>query len=223
MINTIKPKLRLFVEGKSENNYFNDLGKKVDVKFVIEPIDMKGGGYSNFLQRIKEKGYQGCTAVVIIMDLDKIDDNKEKENFEKLVRYCERQNKNKGCPVPYILIGSYEDFEYFACCHSKDYKGGDTSQFILKNYKYKSVDDFKADSKIYDVLNNTKNNRSFEKACSVTSKKSSYFKNEIESKGKNGDITIKLLSFTINKEVSNSKNSNIHELFKLIEDTKKIY
>lgn len=221
MNNTIRPKLRLFVEGKSENNYFREFGKKVNIEFVIEPIDMKGGGYSNFLQKIKEKGYQGCTAVVIIIDLDKIDD--DKANFEKLLKYCKTQNKNKGCPVPYILLGTYEDFEYFACCHSKDYKGGDTSPFIIKNYKYKNVTDFKADSKIYDVLNNTKNNRSFNNACNMISKKSSYFNNKIEPKGKNGDITIKLSSFSINEQVRTSKNSNIHELFKLIEDAKKLY
>lgn len=221
MNRSIKPKLRLFVEGKSEKNYFEDFGKKENVEFVIESIDMRGGGYSNFLQRIKEKGYQGCTAVIIIIDLDKIDE--DKANFEKLVRYCKTQNKNKGCPIPYILIGSYEDFEYFACCHSQDYKGRNTSDFILKNYKYKSVDDFKADSKIYDFLNNSKSNRSFKNACDMISKKDTYLKNIIEPKGKNGDITIKLCSFQINEQVRNIKNSNINELFKLIEDTKKLY
>lgn len=219
MIKKIKPRLRLFVEGKSEKNYFDQYGKKVDIEFVIEPIDMKGGGYSNFLQRIKEKGYQGCTAVIIIIDLDKIDS--DKASFEKLVKYCKTQNKTKGCPVPYILLGSYEDFEYFACCHSKDYKNGDTSKFIINNYKYKCVDDFKADDKIYDFLN--KGNKSFENACNVTSKRSSYFNNKIELKGKNGDITIKLSDFNVNEDIRNSKNCNLHEFFKLIDAAKKLY
>lgn len=57
----------------------------------------------------------------------------------------------------------------------------------------------------------------------MISKRSSYFNNEIKPKRKNRDITIKLSLFSINEQVRNSKNSNIYELFKLIEDAKKIY
>lgn len=214
----IKPRLRLFVEGKSEKNYFDQFGKSVDITFVIESIDMNGGGYSNFLKKIKEKGYQGCTAVVIIIDLDKMEN--DKGNFEKLIRYCNTQNKK--CPTPYILMGTYLDFEYFACCHSKDYKNGDTSQFIINNYKYRTVAEFKADSKIYTVLNNDKLNRSYNIACDAISKKESYFKNKIQLRGKSGDINIKN-ELNINKSLVGIKNSNLHEFFKLIEDVKKIY
>ena len=40
----IKPKVRMYVEGKTEYNYFLELGKQLDLDFKIEAIDMRGGG-----------------------------------------------------------------------------------------------------------------------------------------------------------------------------------
>ncbi len=76
---------------------------------------------------------------------------------------------------------------------------------------------YKADSKIYSVLNNKNQYRSFKTACDKISNKKSYFTNSIASKKANGDIIIHVSSLKQNEEVRNCKNSNVHELFKLIE------
>lgn len=211
--NKIKPKLRLFVEGQTENNYFKALGKSLNINFAIESIDMRGGGYSNFLLQVKKKGYSGCTAIFIIIDLDKLNKTGEKNNFNKLVAYCKTQNKL--CPVPYFLIGTYADFEYFACCHCSDYKSSDTASYITNKFKYESVDKFKSDTKVYNFLNS--NGRSSEIACEKLEKRQAYITNLPEvKKKKDGDIVIKNKGIVINNDVESIKNSNMYELFNVI-------
>lgn len=211
MIKVIKPRVRIFVEGKTEDNYFTELGKQLDLDFAIESIDMRGGGYSKFLSQIKKKGHLGCTVIFIVLDLDKV--IKEKSEFNKLVSYCNSQNKK--CPISYFLVGSYSDFEYFACLHSSDYKNGDTNQFIIKNFNYKSVDEFKSDKKIFKFLNT--GGRSKEKAIEKLNNKKAYINNEYRPiKKVGGDIRIENKKIIINDEFENIKNSNINELFNII-------
>ncbi|WP_195949545.1 RloB domain-containing protein [Clostridium saudiense] len=211
MIRYTKPKARLFVEGNTEYNYFKELGKDIDIDFAIEPIDMRGGGYKNFLLQIKKKGFLGCTIIFVIIDLDKVCE--DKDNFDNLIKYCNNQNKRTS--VPYFVIGSFKDFEYFACLHSKEYKNGDTTNFILKNYKYRNLDEFKSDTKIFNFLNS--NGKSKEIAIEKLNKKQAYIKNEYRPVNKSsGDITIKPIKIHIDKNLEHVKNSNMNEFFEVI-------
>ena len=55
---------------------------------------MHGGGYSNFLKKIKTESQKNCLAKFIIVDADRIQkDSGEKENFLKLLNYCILQNE----------------------------------------------------------------------------------------------------------------------------------
>lgn len=211
MSRNIKPRIRLFVEGKTEDNYFKELAKSLNLDFSIETVDMNGGGYSNFLTKIKTKGYLGCTFIFIIIDLDKVCD--DKKNFLKLVRHCNDQNKRVD--TPYFLIGNYKDFEYFACLHSSEYKEGDTKQFIINKFKYKNIEAFKSNSKIFNFLNT--NGRSYKNAIDKISKKQAYIYNEYKPVNKNnGDIVVKNVKVKINENLENIKNSNMNDFFNII-------
>ena len=215
MNNEIRPKLRVFVEGQTEKNYFDELGKDLNINFYIEPIDMNGGGYHNFLLQVKKKGYLGCTAIFIIVDLDKLNDSGEKANFNKLLEFCRVQNKNRNILPPYFLIGTRNDFEYFACSHSEDYKNTNTDLYITKVFKYKSVKDFKSDPRIYYFLNSNK--RSYNIACDKLKKRAAYINNTPKVvKRNNGDIIITNKKITIDENVESVRNSNMYELFNII-------
>lgn len=103
--------------------------KNQDVHISLKPINMHGGGYMNFLNKIKTESQTNCLAKFIIVDADRLKKHhKEKENFNKLVEYCRLQNK-KGT-VPHFLIVNNPDFEYAACLHVPEYKGQDVNGII---------------------------------------------------------------------------------------------
>ena len=90
-----KLKLRLFVEGYTEENYFKKLRKNNNVEITYKEINMEGGGYTNFLEEIKKTSDLGFIAVFIVVDLDKyICEINQKKPFEELVKYCHNKNKN---------------------------------------------------------------------------------------------------------------------------------
>lgn len=71
--------------------------------------------------------------------------------MRKLLEYCILQNQSER--IPHILIVDYPDFEYIACLHTPKYKGQAVAQYITKELGYKNIDEFKADKKVYNVLN----------------------------------------------------------------------
>jgi hypothetical protein len=67
--------------------------KNQGVELVLKPINMHGGGYSNFLRQIKKEAQTNYLARFIIVDADRITTvSGEKENFLKLLEYCRIQN-----------------------------------------------------------------------------------------------------------------------------------
>ncbi len=93
----------VFCEGDTEFNYISKMRKKQDVHIALKPINMHGGGYTNFLNKIKTESQTNCLAKFIIVDADRLTKHhKEKENFTKLVEYCRLQNQ-KGT-TPHFLI-----------------------------------------------------------------------------------------------------------------------
>lgn len=212
MTKNIQQKLMLLVEGDTEEHYMKEFKNSPDVKFSIKPVNMHGGGYTNFKNRLRKEQTKGFLAIFILIDLDKAFD--EEKQLKELVDYCKM--KNKHSPIPYILIGTNKDFEFFACCHSPNYKKTNTDQYISKNFGYQDVAKFKADSKIYNFLN--RDNRSFKEALNKLSpKQKTYFKHEYKKEKKGLDITIKLSKTIINPDALTSLHSNIYELFDIIE------
>lgn len=98
--------------------------------------------------------------------IDQIMEEGEKKNLHELLEYCILQNRSGR--IPHFLIVDYPDFEYIACLHTPKYKGQNVAQYIVKELGYKNVDDFKAEEKVYNVLNT--NGNSYDQMLSLLRK-----------------------------------------------------
>ena len=126
----LKKRYAIFCEGDTEYNYTDKMRKKQGVELVLKPINMHGGGYSNFLCQIKKESQTNYLAKFIIVDADRIVSVPgEKENFLKLLEYCRIQNDKGNTPL--FVIADNPDFEYVACLHDADYKGQDMKSYIV--------------------------------------------------------------------------------------------
>lgn len=142
---------KIFCEGDTEHNYFEYIRKNKKVSLAIRPINMKGGGYASFLEKIEGDANSNCLAKFIVIDGDRaLTVSGEKEALLKIINYCKVQNSSKR--IPHILIIDFPDFEYVACLHTFSFKGQNVEQYIKKELGYKDIDDFKADDKVFKVL-----------------------------------------------------------------------
>ena len=64
----LQKRFAVFCEGDTEYNYIDKMRKNQGVELVLKPINMHGGGYSNFLQKIKTESQSNYLAKFIIMD-----------------------------------------------------------------------------------------------------------------------------------------------------------
>ena len=113
----LKKRFAVFCEGDAEYNYIDKMRKNQGVELVLKPINMHGGGYSNFLKQIKKESQSNYLAKFIIVDADRISaDSNELENFLKLVDYCRLQNEKGN--VPHFNIADNPDFEKLAAAFS---------------------------------------------------------------------------------------------------------
>ena len=165
----------VFVEGDTEENYFKSLRKhrNNNIKLSFKTSNMDGGGYNNFLNKIRKESTKGYIAFFIIIDLDKV--QSDSVNFNKLLDYCKKKNSEKN-QIPYFLIGTNKDFEFFACCHCPKYKvSKDTKSYIEKEFNFRDLNKFKSDSKIYEFLN--RDGRTVENALETLKKIKHYIEN----------------------------------------------
>lgn len=142
---------KIFCEGDTEHNYFDYIRKNKKVSLTIRPINMKGGGYANFLDQIERDANSNCLAKFIVIDGDRaLSIPSEQEKLRELIDFCKIQNSSRR--IPHILIIDYPDFEYVACLHTYAFKGQNVEQYIKKELGYKDIDSFKADDKVFKVL-----------------------------------------------------------------------
>lgn len=142
---------KIFCEGDTEHNYFEYIRKNKKVSLAIRPINMKGGGYASFLEKIEGDANSNCLAKFIVIDGDRaLTVSGEMEALLKIINYCKVQNSSKR--IPHILIIDFPDFEYVACLHTFSFKGQNVEQYIKKELGYKDIDAFKADDKVFKVL-----------------------------------------------------------------------
>ncbi len=206
----VKKNFKVFCEGDTEYNYINEMRRKKRLSIAIKLVNMKGGGYSNFLEQVKTDGTTNCLAKFIIIDGDRaMVEEGEKKNLRELLEYCILQNQSGR--IPHFLIVNYPDFEYIACMHTPRYKGQDVAQYIVKELGYKGVDEFKADEKVYNVLN--ANGNSSDLMLSLLRKENCVIVNEYSIKKKLFEIKI---STIYDWEKLGQKGSNINEFFEII-------
>ena len=152
----LKKKFVVFCEGDTEFHYIDHMRKWQGVEISLQPINMKGGGYTNFLNEIRTKAQTNCIAKFVIVDADRISSNSgEEKAFRSLLDYCRLQIQKRA--VPHFLIVNNPDFEYVSCLHIAEYKGQNTNAFITRQLGFKSIEQFKAKEDIYSFLNSGNN------------------------------------------------------------------
>lgn len=152
----IKRNFKVFCEGDTEYHYVDEMRHQLKLSIALKLVNMKGGGYSSFLNALRTDGNANCLAKFIIIDGDKaVNEIGEKKNLKKLIEYCILQN-NSG-RTPHILIVNTPDFEFLGCLHTPNYKGQSIEQYIIKEMGYQNINAFKTDKKIYHVLNTNGN------------------------------------------------------------------
>lgn len=202
----------IFCEGDTEYNYIENMRRKQGVELVLKPINMGGGGYANFLKKIRIEPQSNCLAKFIIIDADRfIAEPSELINFKALLEYCRIQNTRGG--APYFLIVDNPDFEYVACLHSPDYKGQDIHRFLMQTYSIAQIRKFKSDKNVYTLLNN--GSSSYSVMVNNLRGRKKIVRNEYEIIKKTFEINIRKTYFDMN--MSTVKCSNIEEFFDVID------
>lgn len=203
---------KVFCEGGTEHHYIDELRRQKKLSITLKLVNMEGGGYRNFLAQVKTDGTTNCLAKFIIIDGDRaVSEEGEKKNLEDLLRYCILQNQNGR--IPHFLVVNDPDFEYVACLHTPKYNGQNAAQYLLKELGYKSIDAFKADPKIYHVLNT--NGNSYEQMLSLLRSENCFVINKYSINKKQYEMKV---STTYDWEKLGKKASNINEFFEVIND-----
>lgn len=206
----IKRNFKVFCEGDSEYHYIDEMRRQLNLSIAIKPVNMKGGGYSNFLHSLQTDGTANCLVKFIIIDGDKAaKEQSEMKNLQELINYCILQNDSKR--IPHVLIINFPDFEYIACLHTPQYKGQNTEQYIVKELGYNCLDDFKADSKIYNVLNTNGNSK--ELMLHALQGKKTFVTNTYKVNKKAYEMTINTV---YDWNIFEHRNSNMKDYFEII-------
>ena len=209
-IRQTKKSFKVFCEGDTEYNYIDQMRREKRLSIALKPVNMKGGGYSNFLDKIRTDGTTNCLAKFIIIDGDRaVEDENEKKNLRELLEYCILQNRSGR--IPHFLIVNSPDFEYIACLHTPKYKGQTVAQYIIKELGYKTVEEFKADKKVYNVLNT--NGNSYTLMLPLLKKENCFVINKYSISRKQYEIKICTI---YDWERLGRKGSNINEFFDVI-------
>lgn len=185
---------------------------KQGVELAIKPINMHGGGYSNFLDKIKQEPQNNCLAKFIIIDYDKCKkDRGERTKLAELIEYCKLKN-NRG-NIPHFLIINNPDFEYIACMHLKKYKNQNVAHFIKKTLGFTDIEKFKSKKDIYEYLNSGDN--SYLVMISKISDKNKIIKNIYTINKSRFKINIQ--KTLVKWENSHNRGSNINEFFEILD------
>ena len=202
----------VFCEGDTEYNYIDQMRKRQDVQITLKPINMHGGGYTNFLRKIKTESQTNCLAKFIIVDADRLVKHyEEKGNFLQLMEYCRLQNR-KGT-TPHFLIVNNPDFEYIACLHVPDYKGQEVTKFLQTALGFQTLEQFKKNADVYECLN--QGGRSYHILIQRIQGKDKFLKNKYSVKRKSFDIAITRTDLAW--ELLDRKGSNIVEFFHVVD------
>ncbi len=202
--------ITVICEGDTEYNYLTGLKKHINSTLNIVPTNANGGDYSKVLRKLKQTSAIGTVARFVLVDFDRyITIVNEDKNFQALLNYCKNEQK-KGNPT--FLIASNPNFDIFVLKHNIKYKNQDKLTFLKGNYKYKTIEAFKHDPKIFEKFN-PNSNEYLEVAANVN-------QNELIVLNKYdfdfNKYTFKKMSIVFKKENVTYKLSNIMDLFKLL-------
>lgn len=207
---TTKKTFKVFCEGDTEYHYIDEMRRQKKLSITLKLVNMEGGGYRNFLEQLKTDGTSNCLAKFIIIDGDRaVVEEGERKNLRELLDYCILQNQSER--IPHFLIVNYPDFEYIACLHMPEYKGQNAARYLMKEFGYKSIDAFKANTKVYHVLN--ANGNSYEQMLSVLRKENCFILNRYTINKMQYEIKV---STACDWEKLGRNSSNINEFFEVV-------
>lgn len=208
---TLQKRFIVFCEGDTEYNYIDKMRKNQGVQISLKPINMRGGGYTNFLKRIKQEAKTNCLAKFIIVDGDRLKMHPgEKESFRRLVEYCELQNK-KGV-VPHFLIVNNPNFEYVACLHVPEYSNQEISRFLQYVCGFQTMEQFKKSLQVWERLND--GDRSYRIMVDRVAGKEKFVKNDYTLERNNFEVSIN--NTDVNWELVDKRSTNMEEFFDVI-------
>ena len=209
----LQKRFTVFCEGDTEYNYIEKMRKHQGVQISLKPINMHGGGYTNFLKKIKTESQTNCLAKFIIVDADRLLNHPDdKEGFNRLVEYCKLQNSKKG-GIPHFLIVNDPDFEYVACLHVPEYKGQDVTRFLQTVLGFPNLEQFKNNKDVFERLNT--GDCSYQILINKIQNKEKLVKNTYSVKKKNFEISISRTD--VNWDSLGHKGSNMEEFFHVID------
>ena len=206
----LRKKFVIFCEGDTEYNYIDAMRLKQGVELALKPINMQGGGYTNFLDAIRKEASNNCLAKFIIIDFDRVKKHSgELPKLMELLRYCELQNDSGR--IPHFLISDNPDFEYIACLHIADYREQDAEKYIERDLGFGKIEKFKAMRDVYDYLNAGDN--SCHLMLSRLRKKIVINRYRVNK----SNFEIKITGTELVWEHGNERGSNINEFFEIID------
>ena len=202
---------KIFCEGDTEYNYFENMRSRRIVSLKIKLINFRGGGYAGFLAELKKDSNTNCIAKFINVDGDRASkESEEAKALKALIEYCIIQNESNR--TPHILIVNYPDFEYIACLHCPEYKGKDTTKFIVDMLHYRDLEEFKSDEKVYEILHSK--NRSHEIMLSKIESMTKFINNEITVNKSRFEIRV---STKYIWDSMGKRSSNMNDFFEVVE------
>lgn len=202
--------ITVICEGDTEYNYLTGLKIHINSKLNLIPTNANGGDYSKVLKKLKQTSAIGTVARFVLADFDRyVTIANEDKNFQKLLEYCRNEQK-KGNPT--FLVTSNPDFDIFVLKHNAKYKNQDKLTFLKDNYKYKTIEAFKHDEKIFERFNPNLNeylnvSYSFNLNELIISNKYEFDSNK---------FTFRKMSIIFKEENSIYRLTNIFELFKIL-------
>lgn len=205
-----KNNVTVICEGDTEYNYLTGLKRHINSTLNIIPTNANGGDYTNVLKKLKQTSAIGTVARFVLVDFDRyLTITNEDKNFQKLLEYCKNEQK-KGNPT--FLVTSNPDFDVFVLKHDENYKNKDKVTFLKDNYKYKTIEAFKNDVRIFEKFN-PKLNEYLEISSKMrASELITLNKYDFDYK----KYSFKKMTIIFKKENAIYKLSNIWDLFKIL-------
>ena len=65
-VRKIEKIFKVFCEGDTEYNYISEMRRQLKLSIALKPINMKGGGYSNFLDSVRVDSNTNCVANLLL-------------------------------------------------------------------------------------------------------------------------------------------------------------
>lgn len=208
---SIERKVKIFVEGHSEENYIKELKKVKNVSVIETPVNLKGGGYSTFISALKTHSFDGYIATFLVLDMDRYSKDKgEVIKFKELITLCNRENKNKNAC---FVIASNDNIETFFAMHFPDFSSSTKNTKDFLKSKVSNYD--KNDSNIYNKLNKDGNGYSIALEKQKQINKSSVVNDyDLEQSAMYGIKNNKVVFCEDNLTV---KHSNMFDLFHILQ------